>query len=380
MNKKAIAADKIYISGKFISDHAVIMENGYINDIIALKDVASDVAVEEFSQNILIPGYFDIQVNGGGGALFNDNPSVEAIKIIGNAHRKFGTTSFLPTLISDDLAKIEAAISAVDEAIGKNVPGVVGIHIEGPFLNEQKKGIHDAGKFRQLTQKDVALLSSLKHGKTLVTLAPEMNDLGLITKLAQAGVIVSIGHSNATYEQAMDAVDAGINGFTHLYNAMSPFQSRAPGVVGAAFAAKNCWASIIADGFHVHGAALKHAIKTKGTDRMILITDAMPTVGSDKNNFWLGDEYITAKDGRCTNANGTLAGSDLDMASAVKYVVENSGCTIEEAIMMASLCPATFMKLDNELGSIAVGKKANFILLDGKLDVENVWIDGVEFS
>ena len=379
MSVKVLHADKILLSGKFVSNQAIIIEHGKIIDIAPLQNIPTSTVVEEIPKGFLIPGLIDIQVNGGGGALFNDDPSVTTIETIGTAHRKFGTTTFFPTLISDDLEKISMAIAAVDEAIRIGVPGVAGIHIEGPFLSKEKKGIHDAGKFKCLKPEDIKLLSSLKSGKTLITLAPETNDGKLISQLVKSGIIIAAGHSNASYEQTIAGVKAGITGFTHLYNAMSPFQSREPGVVGAAFESTDTWASIIADGFHVHPAAIKHAIKTKGIDKTILITDAMPTVGSSGNEFWLGDEKITAKNGKCTNESGVLAGSDLDMIAAVKYISENVGYSLEDAVQMASLSPAAFMGIDDDLGSIAVGKTSNFILMNEKFDVLNVWIDGVQY-
>lgn len=374
MTRKALCAKQTLVAGKFTSDIAVIVENGIIVDLLDRRKVTNHI--EEYPDGILIPGFVDIQVNGGGGVLFNDDPGVSTIEKIGEAHRKFGTTSFLPTIISDDLEKVAEAISAVDQAIKKGVPGVEGIHIEGPFLNSQKKGIHDASKFRSMSRDDIKLLTSLKNGKTLLTLAPEMNDNELMMELHRAGIIVSAGHTNASYEQAMSALECGISGFTHLYNAMSPFESRAPGVVGAAFDSFESWASIIADGHHVHPAALRHAIECKGIEKTILITDAMPTVGSDNKDFWLGGEHITAKDGVCKNAEGTLAGSDLDMVSAVKYVTEILGYKLEDAISMATLSPSSFMKLDDKIGEVEVGKKANFVLLKDDFSIAKTWIDG----
>ncbi|MBT5073471.1 MAG: N-acetylglucosamine-6-phosphate deacetylase [Kordiimonadaceae bacterium] len=377
MTRKAICAKETLVDGKFISGLAVIIENGSIVELLDIGQVSKDTKIDHYSDSVLVPGFVDIQVNGGGGVLFNDNPSVSTIEKIGSAHRKYGTTSFLPTIISDDLEKVAEAIAAVDEAIKSGVPGVEGIHIEGPFLNEQKKGIHDASKFRRLSENDIKLLTSLKSGKTLLTIAPEVNDNELISTLHHAGIILSAGHTNASYEQAMSAVNKGISGFTHLYNAMSAFESRAPGVVGAAFDSVQSWASIIADGHHVHPAALKHAIECKGIQKTILITDAMPTVGSDVKEFWLGSEHITAKDGTCKNHEGSLAGSDLDMISAVKYVNETLGYKLEDAIAMATLSPSSFMKLDDKIGAVAVGKKANFVLLNEELSVTNTWIDGL---
>lgn len=368
----SICADQTLIAGELLPGKVLMVENGLIADIQEQGGVSK---VNRF-EGTLVPGFFDIQVNGGGGVLFNDDPCVETIAAIGAAHRQFGTTGFLPTLISDDLEKVEAAIRAVDAAIEAGIAGVRGIHIEGPFLNAAKKGVHDASKFRHLSEPDIGLLSSLKHGKTVVTLAPELAEPGLIEALVGAGVRVSAGHTAATYEQMMVAVAAGVTGFTHLFNAMTGFESRAPGVVGAAFDSPTTWAGLIADGHHVHPAALAHAIQTKGVDRSILVTDAMPTVGATTKEFMLGGERITAADGRCATADGVLAGSDLDMASAVRFATEKLQLGVEKAVQMASLSPAAFMGLDREQGEIAVGKRADLVLLDESLQVQAVWIGG----
>jgi len=371
---KVFVAERVLIGDQWVADQAIYVSNETITTVGPASGHSDNDAVSLAGH--VVPGFFDIQVNGGGGVLFNDNPSIQAVEAIGAAHRQFGTTSFLPTLISDDLEKMRAAIDAVDQAIRRGVPGVVGIHLEGPFLNEAKKGIHDESKFRRMTRIDVDLLASLKNGKTLVTLAPELVDAGHIEALVAAGVIVSAGHTMATYEQAMAGVEAGFTGFTHLYNAMSGFESRAPGVVGAAFDSPSTWAGLIADGHHVHPAALRHAIKTKGIDRSILVTDAMPTVGSDSNEFMLGGELITARSGRCSNADGVLAGSALDMASAVRYAANDLGIGLSAAVCMASQSPAEFMGLYEATGSIAVGKKADFVVLDDKMNVQSVLIGG----
>jgi len=380
MTRTAIYAPEILISGTFVTDHIVIIEDDTIVDLIHKDRLPGGIEIDKYDHGKLVPGFIDIQVNGGGGVLFNDAPTVATIETMGAAHRKFGTTTFFPTLISGELDEMERAIAAVDAAIKQGVPGVAGIHLEGPFLNAEKKGIHDARKFRRLDENAINLLSSLSRGRTLVTLAPEMTYPDFIARLVAAGVTVSAGHSNATYEQAMQAVDAGVTGFTHLYNAMSPLQSRAPGLVGAAFAATDSFASLIADGYHIHPAALNHAIRTKGVEKSILITDAMPTVGSAKKEFWLGEERITARNGKCENDAGVLAGSDLDMAAAVKFVASHTDCTLEDAVAMASLSPARFMKIDHALGEITIGKKANFVLLDENLMASQVWIDGVKFK
>ena len=370
MSIKEIPAERVLAEGQFLDAAGVRFEAGRI------VDVSPNVASGDVLEGTLVPGFFDVQVNGGGGALFNDVPTLETIKIISDAHRKSGTTRMLPTLISDDLDKVEAAIRAVDTAIEAGVPGIMGIHLEGPFLNSVKKGVHDAKKLRKILLSHVPLLSSLTHGKTLLTLAPELADQEVVLALLDAGVILSAGHTAATYEQMKKAVSWGVTGFTHLFNAMTGFESRAPGVVGAAFDSPGTFAGVIADGYHVHPASLRHAIQTLGPDRTMLVTDAMPTVGAEDKSFELYGETIVAEGGRCATADGVLAGSDLDMASAVRYVAETLGFGLAEAATMASETPARFIGLDADFGAIAPGQRADMVLLDNNLRVSAVWVDG----
>jgi N-acetylglucosamine-6-phosphate deacetylase len=324
----------------------------------------------------LVPGFVDCQVNGGGGVLFNDDPSVESIRAIGAAHRPFGTTAFLPTLISDDFSVIARAIRAVRDAIQAGVPGVVGIHIEGPFINELRKGAHDPTKIRDLDPRDVALLSSLQAGRTLVTLAPEMTTLATIRHLADEGVVISAGHTNGTFAQVSEALREGVTGVTHLFNAMSPFGHREPGAAGAALADPDCWCGIIVDGHHVHPAALRIALACKGGRRFMLVTDAMPNVGTGMTSFVLQGRTILVEDGRCVDEAGVLTGSALDMAGAVRNAVSMLGLSLEKAVEMASANPAQFIGLGGELGRIAPGFRANLVALDESLAVRETWIDG----
>jgi N-acetylglucosamine-6-phosphate deacetylase len=317
-------------------------------------------------------------VNGGGGVLFNDAPTVDAIAAIGAAHRRFGTTGFLPTLISDDLATVEQAIAAVDEAIAGGTPGVLGIHIEGPFLNAIRRGIHDASKFRVLDDAALRLLTSLKRGRTLVTLAPEMTTPDMVRRLTEAGVIVAAGHTNADYAAVRSALDAGLRGFTHLFNAMSPLANREPGAVGAAIEDQSSWCGLIVDGRHVHPATLRIALRAKRRDRFMLVTDAMPSVGMSDKAFEIQGRAIHVVDGVCVDANGTLAGSDLDMAGAVRNAVNLLGLELAEAVAMASSHPATFMGLESDYGAIVPGRKASLVLADADLKVRRTWIDGRE--
>ena len=342
--------------------------------ITSVGDHAVSGEVIDVQGGYLLPGFIDTQVNGGGGVLFNDETTAEGIAAIGAAHRKYGTTAFLPTLISDELSVIDAAMRATEDAIAQGVPGVLGIHIEGPFISKQRKGIHNPEMFRTLDAESKALLKSLKRGKAMVTLAPENCTPEDIAELAAAGVILAAGHTNATYETTVAALKAGITGFTHLFNAMSPLTHRAPGVVGAALENRTSYSGLIADGHHVDWAALRIALRTRPIDRFMLVTDAMPTVGSETKTFVLNGQTIIVRDGVCVGPDGTLAGSDLDMATAVRNTVEHIGRTLPEAAIMAATAPAHFLGLGSSRGSLAIGQRADIVWMDADLQVRGVFI------
>lgn len=361
----------------FRDRQSVVLRGGRIDAVMDDSDfdqAGSDV--RDLQGQLLLPGFIDVQVNGGGGVMFNDAPTVEGIRAISAAHRTYGTTGFLTTLISDDLDVVATAIAATDAAIEAGVPGVLGIHLEGPFLNAEKKGVHDATKFRVLDKDAIALLSSLRNGKTVVTLAPETTTPELIQELADAGAIIAAGHTNASYDGVRTALDAGVSGFTHLFNAMSPLTSRAPGVVGAALDDEQSWCGLIVDGHHVHPAALRIAIASKPRGRCLLVTDAMSSVGAAIKSFELDGRVITVADGKCVTADGTLAGSDLDMVTAVKNAIRMLGLDTAEAVRMASEYPAEAIGLGGDLGRIEPGYCANLVLADQQLNILDTWIDG----
>ncbi|OYU76941.1 MAG: N-acetylglucosamine-6-phosphate deacetylase [Alphaproteobacteria bacterium PA3] len=332
----------------------------------------------DLNGDILAPGFVDIQVNGGGGALFNDAPSVETIATIANAHAKFGTTSFLPTLISDDLEKVAQAIDAVDAAIEAGVPGVLGIHLEGPFLNASRKGVHDASKFKVLDQEAIELLTRLRRGKTLITLAPETAPVGAIAELVRRGAIAFAGHTEATYEQIVAAEAEGLRGFTHIFNAMSQLSSRAPGVVGAALSSPTSFSGLIADGVHVHAANMALVARLLGPARTVLVSDAMPTLGSGQDWFELKGEKIFARGLTCYTPDGVLAGSNLSLHDAIGVMMGQVGIGLAEALQMASHAPARALGLDGQVGRLAVGAKADFVQLDGDANLTHVWQGGVQ--
>lgn len=373
----ALANGRVLTDGGLVEGHAVLVEGERILEVVPQGDARVRAARRhDLGGALLLPGFVDVQVNGGGGVLFNDAPTVEAIAAIGAAHRRFGTAAFLPTLISDERDVIERGMRAADEAIERGVPGILGIHVEGPFINVEKRGTHDAQKIRGLGEDELALLSRRGRGRTLVTLAPETTTPAAIRRLASAGVVLSAGHTNATYEQIGAALDNGVTGITHLFNAMSPLGTRAPGVVGAALADDRCWCGIIADGKHVHPAVLRIAVAAKRRDRFMLVTDAMPCVGVDGDEFVLQGKRIRVVDGVCVDDGGVLSGSALDMATAVRNAVNQLGLPLEEAVRMASRNPAEFLGLGGELGRIAPGYRASFVVADESLRVRETWIDG----
>ena len=371
----ALCPSRLLTPRGFETNRGLLIEHGRISDIIAAADCPPNSAL---LHGDLVPGLIDLQVNGGGGVLFNDEPTVGGIAAIGRAHRAFGTTGFLPTLISDELEVIDRGMRAVEDAIGGGIPGVLGIHIEGPFINPERRGIHDIGKIRQIDEAAVELLTSMKRGVTLVTLAPELAPAGTVRGLADRGVVVAAGHTAGSYEQMVDGLAEGVSGFTHLFNAMTPLNSRAPGAVGAALESPTAWCGIIADGFHVHPAALRVALEAKGADKLVLVTDAMPTVGSDRTSFMLGDRLIHLESGRVTGEGGTLAGSNLEMASAVRNAGDMLRVDRASAIHMATLNPARAIGIDGATGAIAPGLRADLALLDSDGNVLRTWIGGAE--
>lgn len=372
----ALCNARVLTPDGFVEGLAVLMQDGLIVDLIADEALPADTVRQDLDGAALLPGFIDAQVNGGGGALFNNDTSVDAIRTIAQAHRRFGTTGLLPTLISDDAEVMARAVAATRAAIEAGVPGVLGIHLEGPYIAPARKGTHDAAKFRVPDDSEVAMATSLDNGVTLLTLAPEQVPADTIRAMVARGAIVVAGHTAATYEQIRAGIDAGVSGFTHLYNAMSPLQGREPGAVGAALEDDGCWCGVIVDGVHVHPASLRVALAAKPRGKVFLVTDAMPMVGSDDPSFDLYGETITAVDGVVRNAAGSLAGSALDMATAVRNSVHLVGLPLEEAARMASTYPAEFLGLGDTHGRIVPGWRADLVALDADLQVVGTWIGG----
>jgi N-acetylglucosamine-6-phosphate deacetylase len=375
--RTALTNGRLLTDEGIVSGQTVLLADARIEALVDPKDsrcLGSEVI--DLGGQMLLPGFIDVQVNGGGDVLFNDAPSPESIRAIGEAHRRFGTTGFLPTLISADLDSVERAITAVQTCLDAGMPGVLGIHIEGPFLSQARRGVHDSKHLRPLDEGLVSLLCRLRGGRTVLTLAPEVTTPDIIAKLAAGGILVSAGHSEASFAVTTEAIAHGLRGFTHLFNAMARLDPRAPGIVGAALYDLNTWCGIIVDGHHVDPIMLQLALRCKRHDRFMLVTDAMPAVGSAKPGFVLQGRTITVVDGICRDENGTLAGTALDMATAVRNAVSMLGLDIAEAARMASQYPAEFLGLGHELGRIAPGYRANLVLMNEELKVKMTWIEG----
>ena len=377
MESFALTNANVLTDDGFRPDLAVLVEDGKVVALLPESGLPAGVTRRDLGGGHLLPGYIDVQVNGGGGVLFNNAPTVEALRSIVAGHRRFGSTGLMPTLISDDVETMRLAVAAVRQAIAEGVPGVLGIHLEGPYIAPERKGTHNADKFRVPDAAEIEMATSLDNGVTLVTLAPEQVPADTIRAMVARGAKVAAGHTAASYEQARVGLDAGISGFTHLYNAMTPLQGRDPGVVGAALEDPHSWCGVIVDGVHVHPASLRVALAAKPRGKVVLVTDAMPMVGADAPSFELYGETITAIDGVVRNAAGSLAGSALDMASAVRNTVQMLGLPLEEAARMASTYPAQFLGIDDYRGRIAPGCAADLVLLDDALQVRETWIGGV---
>lgn len=368
---------QILLPEGFADGRAVLVEHDCVSAILDRSDTRLGCATQvDLAGRRLLPGFVDVQVNGGGGVLFNDSPTVAGIRAIAAAHARFGTTGFLPTLISDDLAILTRAIAAVDAAISAGVPGVLGIHIEGPYLSQARKGVHNAEHFQELDAGAVPLLSSLQSGVTLLTLAPERAELAALDKLAAAGVILAAGHTEATAEQIATARHHGLRGFTHLFNAMSQLSPREPGAVGAALGEDESYCGIIVDGKHVDPRVLKVALRAKRHDRFMLITDAMPSVGTGIACFKLQGRTIKVIGDYCVDEQGTLAGTALNMGRAVRNAVSMLGLPEAEAVRMASEYPARFLGLGATHGRIEPGLRADFAIANTAGEILETWIGG----
>jgi N-acetylglucosamine-6-phosphate deacetylase len=371
----AVIADHVFDGAAVHESAAVIVHGSRIAQIVPRAKVPATISSRVLPKGAwLAPGFIDLQVNGGGDVLFNDQPTPEGISKIIAAHRKYGTTGLLPTLLTDTGAKVSLALETVSALVGRE-PGLLGLHLEGPYLSPEKPGIHNVRQIRPPAAEDLSILTAPRNGVLLVTLAPEVVPPGFVAKLVAAGVRVSLGHSMASYEQTSAVMAEGLRGFTHLFNAMRPLASREPGPIARALESPDAWYGLIVDGVHVAPAMLRLALR--GLGRPVLVTDAMPPVGGSRSTFTLHGDSITVRDGRCLTDSGRLAGTVLDMATAVKNSVSLLGLPLPDALRLASANPAAFIGLEHILGKLAPEYRADLVAFDpDAMTVLGTWVAG----
>jgi N-acetylglucosamine-6-phosphate deacetylase len=368
-----LAASRVFTGTEMLDDATVEIDNGLIASVTpGIRPGATRL------DGLLAPGLVDVQVNGGGGVLFNDSPTVETLHTITQAHARLGVTALMATLISDKRGKIAAAINAVTQAIDDGMPGLLGLHLEGPWLSEPRRGVHPQRYLRALDADDLALVAQQRPFPVLVTLSPERASVDDVRRLVEAGVTVSIGHTAAAHTDVEPLIAAGATGFTHLFNAMPPLEGRNPGAVGVALSQRETWAGLILDGIHVHPLSARAAFAAKSADKLILVSDAMATVGAADASMTLFGDRIAVTGGALRTEAGTLAGAHLDLATAARNALTMLNATTEEALRMASITPASFLGVDALHGRIAASARANLVLFDDAMSVRKVWIAGAE--
>ncbi|TGQ02196.1 MULTISPECIES: N-acetylglucosamine-6-phosphate deacetylase [unclassified Mesorhizobium] len=375
----ALTGARIFDGDDWHEGAALVVRDGLVEAMLPQGALPGDIRAIDTGGGMLVPGFVDIQVNGGGGVMLNDHPDVASIETICRAHAPFGTTALLPTLITDTPAITAAAIAAGEAAALQKVPGFLGLHLEGPHLSIARKGAHDPALIRPMTDADQVMLMAARRKLPvlLTTIAPESVDPARVTTLAKAGIVVSLGHSDTGHATAKAFAEAGASVVTHLFNAMSQIGNREPGLAGAALDIGTLSAGLIADGIHVHPATIRIALDAKqGPGRIVLVTDAMATIGTDMTSFTLNGRTIYRKDGSLRLADGTLAGADLDMISAIRFMHRTVGLELSEALRMASLYPAQAIGQSHRLGRFANGTAADIVALSGDLGIGSVWIGG----
>ncbi|ENM5815297.1 N-acetylglucosamine-6-phosphate deacetylase [Vibrio mimicus] len=371
----ALTNCKIYTGNDVLVKHAVIINGDKIETICPIESLPSDIKMVDLNGANLSPGFIDLQLNGCGGVMFNDEITAKTIDIMHKANLKSGCTSFLPTLITSSDENMRQAIAAAREYQSQYPNQSLGLHLEGPYLNVMKKGIHSVDFIRPSDDSMIDTICANSDVIAKVTLAPENNKPEHIEKLVKAGIVVSIGHTNATYAEARQSFESGITFATHLFNAMTPMVGREPGVVGAIYDTPDVYAGIIADGFHVDYANIRIAHKIKG-EKLVLVTDATAPAGAEMDYFIFVGKKVYYRDGKCVDENGTLGGSALTMIEAVQNTVEHVGIALDEALRMATLYPAKAIGVDDKLGRIKKGMIANLTVFDRDFNVKATVVNG----
>lgn len=372
--RTTLIAEQLFDGKTLHENHPISIEDG---KIIAFDTIKG--AIENKVSGLLTAGFIDTQVNGGGGYLLNQDTNLHTLKAMTNAHAKFGTSSLLPTLITSNVKKIEQTANLISTALAQNTPGIIGVHFEGPHISEPKKGIHSSQQIRGISQQELDIYCRDDLGLKVVTLAPESVGCDIIKTLVASNVHVCLGHSNATFAQTQAALAAGASGFTHLFNAMSALESREPNMVGAALLDEQSWCGLILDGHHVHPSTAKLAYKVKAAHKMMLVTDSMSTIGSEQTHLQFDGHQISLTGDKLTSNTGQLAGSALNMITAVNNAVKMLNIPFIDALKMASLYPAQFLGIADSYGQLAIGSNADLTLIsttNSSPHIVNTWIGG----
>lgn len=364
---KAFVGAKIHDGEALYENHAFVVGSDQALSVRPRDSLPQGCPIEQLQGGIITPGFVDLQVNGGGGVMFNDDQSVATLRIIAEAHATTGTTALLPTLITDTATRTRAAITAVEQAIAQKVDGIVGIHLEGPHLSVARKGAHDPDLIRTMTDEDLSILldAADRLANVMVTVAPESSSCAQIKAMADAGIVVSLGHTDADFATCMRAFDAGARCVTHLFNAMSQMGNREPGLVGATLSRDDVHAGLIADGIHVHPASIRVALAASGpSERIFLVSDAMATAGSDITQFSINGREVFRKNHRLTLADGVLAGADLEVPRAISIMIGQVGDTVAKAVRRATSTPAALLREAGHFGRLKHGLSSVVYLTD----------------
>ena len=376
MTRVALTGARVFFGGSLHENIALVLEDGRIADLCPKARLPDELPHQSLRGGILAPGFVDLQVNGGGGVMLGDAPSIETLRTMADAHARLGTTTILPTLMSSRPEGVAATVQAVAAACDKAVPGIAGLHLEGPHLARTMAGAHDPALLRAMTDSDIARLreAAARLPMLKVTLAPELVTEAQIAALVRAGVLVSLGHSACSYAQGVSAAEAGARCVTHLYNAMHPLTAQEPGLLGAALDDGRLSAGLVADLVHVAAACLQIALRAKkGPGKLFLVSNAMAVAGTRARRFEVGGRTVRRVDGRLTFENGALAGADLSLAEAVR-TVHRLGIAVEHALSMATTIPARLIGKDVEL---APGTPADLVYLNDDLVLKGVWKAGI---
>ena len=377
--KQAITGSKLFNGIDFIEHKALLIEDQHIAGIVSNDAIPTDFQVKKLEGGILSPGFIDLQVNGGGGKLFNNSPDKESLNTIISAHQYFGTTSIMPTVISDSLNILQKCTDTISNEINNN-HSLLGIHIEGPFFNVKYRGVHQKQYINTINASYLNLFETLDKFPVMLTLAPECISIKQLKHLKSLGFKILAGHTDANYDQLEEAVKYGLDGFTHLFNAMGQISAREPGVVGSAFDFDETSASIIVDLHHVHPSLINLSFKQKPKGKLFFVSDSMATINHGEPSFELYDEVVSESNGRIINSEGKLAGSSITQIDAIKNAYQKCSIPLESAISMATLYPAEYLGVSDYIGQLKKGYRADLAHFDSNFHVQNVWLAGKQIK